>query len=40
MSDKLVLYHGSEMIVEKPQFGLGKKIMIMGLDFIVLKTKN
>lgn len=40
MSDKLVLYHGSEMIVEKPQFGLGEKNNDYGLGFYCTENEE
>ena len=31
------LYHGSENIIEKPEYGKGARIMITEKDFIVRK---
>ena len=36
MEDKITIFHGSEKVIEKPEFG----IMISGLDFTVHKRKS
>lgn len=38
MEQNLIIYHGSQQIVEVPRFGVGKHIMIMDKGFIVQKT--
>lgn len=38
MDNKMILYHGSEKIIENPIFGAGKKNNVLGWDFIVQKV--
>lgn len=40
MDNQLVLYHGSEKIIEQPTFGLGKKNNDYGLGFYCTESKE
>lgn len=40
MKQDIVIYHGSQQIVEVPQFGVGKNIMTTDRAFTVLRTAS
>ena len=40
MNNSIVLYHGTDHVIEKPQFGFGKPYNDYGLAFYCTKSKN
>ena len=40
MDNKIILYHGSEKIIENPIFGAGKKNNDFGVQKVMIWQKN